>query len=255
MQTGDKILVTRPAHQSDQLCHLIAKQGWHAVRFPVIDIEEKKLTNLDFQRLDGIANYQYVFFVSANAVNIALNLFNGKIEQLHKISCVAVGKATYAALEKYELKSALVPAEGFNSESILALPVLQNLTGQRCLIIRGEGGREFLADCLKARGARVDYLEVYKRALPVIDCSYVEKCLYNKTLAAILIYSGDALINLVELLAKEEIQKKLLSIPLVVISARVEKIAKKIGFNRILIAEEASDAAMINTLLNGEECG
>ena len=247
-----KVLVTRPVHQSENLCHLIEQQGWQAIRFPVIEIQARELALQDECRIQQLEQYQYVFFVSANAVNFALPLFNGKIQCLKTLVSVAVGKATYTALVKHGIERVLLPAQGFNSEEILAMPELQVLTGQSCLIIRGDGGRELLANTLRERGARVDYLEVYKRVIPDYD-AVLATDLINKSLTAIVIYSGDALRNLVKMLAAEE--EKLLNIPLVVISERVQTLAKNIGFKKIIIADQASDTAMINALLNGEECG
>ncbi|TXL16331.1 uroporphyrinogen III synthase [Methylococcaceae bacterium HT4] len=255
MQTGKNILVTRPDHQSKNLCKLIEQQGWHAIRFPVIDIQAKPLSTKDIQRIQNIEQYQKVIFVSVNAVNFALQLINGKIDRLQKLTCIAVGKASYHALSASGLSHVLMPEQGFNSEAILAMPEMQVLSGQSCLIIRGEGGRELLADSLRERGARVDYLEVYKRVLPITDNKIIDAYLLQKTLSAILIYSGDALKNLVKVLVKEDFNKHLLNIPLIVISQRVQIMAKTIGFKNIIIADEASDAAMINALLNGEECG
>ena len=255
MRSEKKILVTRPVHQSEALCRLIEEQGWQAIRFPVMDIKARELSTRDDLHIQHIGQYQYLFFVSANAVNFVLPVFNGKIEDLQKISCIAVGKATFKALANHGIGCALVPAKGFNSESILAMPELQVLVDQSCLIVRGEGGRELLAQTLRERGAKVDYLEVYTRVKPCLDTREVETYLLNKSLAAVVIYSGDALHNLVKILAKQEIITNLLNVPLVVISARVQAIAKNIGFKKIIVADQASDAAMINALLNGEECG
>ncbi len=255
MQAGKNILVTRPDHQSENLCRLIAQQGWQAIRFPVIDIQAKPLSADDVARIQSIEQYQKVFFVSANAVNFALQLINGKIDRLQKVICVAVGKASYQALSAYGISKVLVPQQGFNSEAILAMQEMQELTDQSCLVIRGEGGRELLAESLRRRGATVDYLQVYKRVLPVSDTCLIRAHLQHKTLDAILIYSGDALKNLVQMLAHGDMNKYLLKVTLVVISQRVKIIAKKSGFKNIIVAAEASDTAMVNALLNGEECG
>ncbi len=258
MQIKKKILVTRPEHQAHNLCYLIEQQGWQALRFPVLDIQAKVLTEQDIQLIQHIELYRYVFFVSVNAVNFGLPLLDDKknyLQTTKKISCIAVGKATLLALAKHRIHSALSPIDGFNTEALLALPELQTLTGQRCLIIRGQGGRELLAESLRDRGAKVDYLEVYRRIIPCFDSKEVEACLLNNLLAAVLIYSGDALHHLVQMLDKQEIKINLLNVPLVVISDRVYTLAKKIGFKSIIVAEQASDTAMINALLNEVECG
>jgi len=255
MEIAPKILVTRSEHQSENLCQLMLQQGWQPVRFPVIDIQARALSILEIMRLEGISTYRYVFFVSVNAVNFALQLFNGKIDRLQKVTCIAIGKATHTSLEGYGICDILTPETGFNSEAVLAMPELQTLAEQRCLIVRGEGGREFLADSLIQRGATVDYLEVYKRVLPVCDNQLINEYIANNELTAIVIYSGDALKNLVQLLAKDSTRQDLLSIMLVVISQRVYVLAKEIGFKKVVIADQASDSAMINALLNGEQSG
>ena len=46
--------------------------------------------------------------------------------------------------------------------------LLGALAGKNIFIIRGKGGRALLGDTLSARGAQVNYVEVYKRALPEV---------------------------------------------------------------------------------------
>jgi len=235
---------------------LIEQQGWQAIRFPVIDIQPRLLSTRDEERIQHIAQYQFIFFVSANAVNFALQLFNGKIHKsIRKVSCIAVGKATYKALSDAGIRNVLLPGQGTDTEAMLAMPQLQNLNKCSCLIIRGEGGRELLADSLRERGATVEYLEVYKRVSPCNDTRQIKTYLLDKSLSAVVIYSGDALRNLVRMFDKQDIKQNLLNVSLVVISKRVYEIAKNIGFTKIIIADHASDSAMINALLNGEECG
>ena len=61
------------------------------------------------------------------------------------------------------------PAEGDDSEALLELASLREAIAgpdPRVLILRGEGGRELLAERLRELGASVEYLELYRRELP-----------------------------------------------------------------------------------------
>jgi len=252
---GKRILVTRPKHQVAELNRLIQAHAGININLPVIDVQASELLGQESLFLQKIETFDFVFFISVNAVNFALQAIDGKIQGLQKTKLVAVGKATADALAENGLTNVLRPEQGFNSEAILAMPELQSLLEMRCLIIRGDGGRELLAASLRERGASVDYVEVYQKSLANSDTQDVCVYLLNDELAAVLIYSVVALNNLLLLLAKDKIKKQLLITPLVVISQRVYLAAKKIGFTKIIIAAEASDAAMVNALLNGEACG
>jgi len=252
---GKRILVTRPYHQCANLCGLLEQQGWQAIKFPVIEIRSKALSEQDCLCLQHIEQYQYVFFISVNAVDFAYEILNHDFERLKQVKCIAVGLATYNQLSQYSMINILLPDAVFNSEGILAIPELQYLGAQSCLIIRGAGGRELLASTLHARGASVDYMEVYTREPVSYTCESVNLALGDGNLDAVAIYSVEALHNLVQLAAGVKKINSLLLIPLVVISQRVFAVAKDIGFTKIVIANEATDAAMINALNNGENCG
>lgn len=252
---GRKVLVTRPKHQVAELNRLIQASSGININLPVIDVQASPLSDKEAFFLQQLEDFDYVFFISVNAVNFALQAINGKIERLKNIKLVAVGKATANALIEKGITKVITPEEGFNSEAILAMAEFQSLPKARCLIFRGDGGRELLAKKLKERGASVDYVEVYQKLLTDPDTQNICRYLLNNELAAVLIYSVVALNNLLLLLAEDKIQKQLLATPIVVISQRVYLAAKENGFTQIIIAAEASDAAMVNALLNGEACG
>jgi len=249
---GKQILGTRAAHQSQRLEQLVRAQGGALLNFPVLEIQERGISALEKSRLQQLEQYDLAFFISSNAVKFALKLIDGKIERFQNLCCVAVGEATANCLAEQGIRQSLAPQTGFNSEAILELDALQDLSGKRSLIFRGEGGRELLANSLRQRGAQVDYMEVYRRVLPQQDTTAVAAYLLNKQVAAVLIYSGAALQNLLLLFAEEQLIDALLDTPLVVISQRVAKQAKELGFKQIMIAAEASDIAMVEALLNGE---
>ncbi|MCK9394977.1 MAG: uroporphyrinogen-III synthase [Methylobacter sp.] len=244
---GAHVLVTRPEHQAENLSRLIEQRGGIAVRFPTLEIVARDDVRIK-PTLANLDKFQWVVFISANAVNFALKANSGKIPRTKSARFAAVGQATAQAMKMAGLPVDLVPEHGYNSEALLMMPQLQQVEGQNCLIIRGEGGREQLATALRSRGAEVDYLEVYKRITPRIDSSPVVALLARRRLDAITVTSAEALQNL-SLMLGEKNNKLLLSIPLVVVSDRIRRQAFDMGFNRITVTDSPIDTAILETVI------
>jgi len=241
------ILVTRPKHQAGGLCDLIEQQGWDAVRFPTLKIVAVKSNKIE-QQIGTIEQYQWLIFISSNAVNFALKANGGKIEHFQKSLIAAVGKTTEKALSAAGLKVNLVPMLAFNTEGLLATEEMMHVKGRSCLIIRGDGGRETLAQCLRERGATVDYMEVYSREIPLDNKINVSQMLEQDKLDAITITSGDALKHLL-IMVDNELHAKLTLIPLIVISERIKVLAEMYKFKRIAVTDAPNDAAIIKTVV------
>lgn len=255
---GLRILVTRPEHQAENLSRLIEQQGGIAVRFPTLEIVARD--DIDDKIKNTLANldqFQWIIFISTNAVNFALQANSGKIPRIisglslpnrSRGGFAAVGQSTAQAMKKAGLPVDLVPEKGYNSEALLAMSQLQQVQGQNCLIVRGEGGHEQLATTLRSRGADVSYLEVYKRVIPRIDSSPVVELLAQHGLDVITVTSAEALQNLSSMLGKKN-NKLLLSIPLVVVSDRIGRQASDMGFNRITVTDSPIDTAILETVI------
>lgn len=249
---GARILVTRPENQAETLCQLIEQQGGIPIRFPtlqIVDVDDQgnnlsSVTN----PLTGLHSVHWLIFTSANAVNFALIANGGKIAQLKSAQIAAIGQATAKALQLAGFKVNLIPIQGYDSESLLAMPQLQDVNGRDICIVRGQGGREELANVLRARGANVSYWEVYKRVAPICDCSQVTGLLENGKLDAVIITSFEALQNLMNMVG-EKYQSYLSNLPLVVISDRISRLAGKMGFMRIAVTEYQSDQAVLDTAI------
>ncbi len=118
-------------------------------------------------------------------------------------------------------------------------------SGQQVVILRGNGGRDTLFELLTARGATVEYVEVYRRARPDVDPDTLLALLQPGYLAAITVTSNETLQNLYDM-AAEQGQPLLRDIPLVVASTRQAALAAQLGFTQgAVIAGHASDEAMI----------
>jgi uroporphyrinogen-III synthase len=244
------ILVTRPVHQSENLCQLIRKNNGIPICLPTIEIVPLILEKIEIEQTLTLT--EWFIFTSTNAVQCYCSqLDDAKMRDLKKKSCLAIGKATAHALITAGLNVDLMPEHGYNSEALLDLAALQNVSAKNIVIIRGENGRETLAETLKNRGANVSYHNVYKRKIPQIDSSEI----LQQELDFITITSGEAIQNFVKMLP--EIQHDLLKkIPLIVVSERIQTIAKNLGFERIALAKMPSDDAILKiimTIINGEE--
>jgi len=100
--------------------------------------------------------------VSRNAVEYG-------IAQAAGARIAVIGPATARAVEEAGRVIDVQPAGGYDSEHLLAEQALTDVAGKRIRIVRGQDGRELLADTLRARGATVDYLAVYERRRPEPD--------------------------------------------------------------------------------------
>jgi uroporphyrinogen-III synthase len=251
---NQQILVTRPQPQAANFARLIEQHGGCPVIFPTLEICPVENSQTIKQTLENLKTYQWLIFVSVNAVNFAVTANNGKIDKFKHTKIAAVGKATAKALENLGLTVDLVPDSGFNSEALLETPALKNVQNQKVLIVRGVGGRETLADTLKQRGASVDYVEVYQRQLPEADPTPVVNLLKTQQLDWVTITSTEALQNLVIML--KPYHTLLMNIPLLVISERIKQIAQTLGFSRVVVSGGPDETAILNTiimLINGED--
>ncbi|MBI3527667.1 MAG: uroporphyrinogen-III synthase [Betaproteobacteria bacterium] len=165
---GAGILVTRPEEQSVQLARLIRDAGGEPILFPALEIEPLAETAMA-PVLNHLLHFDLVVFVSPNAARMAMPqiLKNGGLPAHAKVA--AVGPGTAAELKKSGVRNIISPREGFDSEALMGELSAMPFGGSRALIVRGRGGREFLGETLRSRGAAVEYLECYRRVKPDRD--------------------------------------------------------------------------------------
>ena len=248
---GLTVLVTRPEYQAGPLCQLIEQHGGYPIRCPALVIGEPQDWTPTLAILDRLDRYDLAIFTSANAVDRAMPLIRQRGGLPPRLEIAAIGKATAQALAHYDITPHLQPAQGFTSETLLALLRFQAVTvsGQAIVIIGGEGGRGLLAETLSARGARVVHAEVYRRERPTADITAVLEHWRRGEIGAIAITSGESLLNLFDMLGAAG-QDYLRKTPLIVVSSRIQRLAATQGCRHILIAQEASDDAILTALLH-----
>lgn len=246
-----RVLVTRPAHQSLGLMNKVRVAGWQPTCVPAMTIEPLMLEPTDKQKILDLDRYDIVICVSANAAELAMEWVSQYWPQMPVgQTWFAVGPASAEVLSSWHLQPRY-PAQGDDSEGLLALPELQAVEGQRVLIARGKGGRETLAKTLRVRGATVDYLELYERSLPEASRLPLQAWLqgisnHPDQLHIVAVSSGDGLRNLIRLAGDQAAQ--LQRVPLVVVSERLAEFAREQGFSAPWVARSAADDAVVSCI-------
>jgi uroporphyrinogen-III synthase len=190
---GCGILVTRPARQAGGFARKIATLGGIPVNFPAIAILPPADTAALARAHAALTNYDYAVFVSANAAEYGAPAAGRWPAAL---VALAPGPGTAEALADVGIADARIPATSFDSEGLLALPELADVRGRRVAIFRGDGGREHLGDTLRARGALVEYVACYRRAVPEGGAEGLAEAFREGRIDAVTITSSEGLDNL-----------------------------------------------------------
>lgn len=228
---GRTVVVTRPAAQAQELLQALEQAGASPLAFPTLAIEPREPDLADRQKILDLDRYYAVICVSANAARLGLDLLADFWPQWPLAQhWFAVGPATGEAMSDWGLNLTVAP-QGATSETLLDQPLLHAVAEQRILILRGEGGRETLADVLRQRGARVDYLELYRRVKPDTDPRPLLALLDAPRLPILTVTSGEGLRNLMALAGNR--LKRLQQCPLLVVSGRLAAFARKQGFTTV----------------------
>lgn len=247
---GRGILVTRPAARAGGLSRLIGEAGGEPVTFPALEIISIS-DNLPHQKSINGKNVirpapHFIIFVSPTAV--AQGHAAIPREWLARAGVAAVGTATAIALRECGVQHVIAPEGQADSEALAALPPFQAsvLAGREVLIVRGQGGREWLADTLRSRGARVDYFECYRRARPQADAASLLARWQSGGIAAVTVTSAEALDNLAVILGNAG-AALLRATPMFVVHERIAARARTLGVQQIMVTG-AGDAAMVSGL-------
>jgi len=210
----------------------VSAAGGRPFLFPALEIER-----LPERPLPRLEEFDLAVFVSPTAAECAFERI-----QRAGVPVAAVGSGTRRVLEALGAREVLAPESGADSEALLALPQLHEVAGKRILIVRGEGGRELLADTLAARGARTEYLECYRRMLPHADMAPLIAAWERGEIDAVTVSSSASLDNLITLLGVP----RLAATPIFVNHARVAERAREVGIPEPIVAgpgdEETADA-------------
>ena len=243
------VLVTRPAHQAEGFCRLVEEAGGRPVRLPVIEIEALSLTEPEYAALQQPSDC--LIFISANAVRIGIDIINRNFPgRLQASRIMAIGRATGSELERHGIEPDLVPPSPYNSEALLAMPEMKTISGRSYTIIKGSGGRDYLAEQLRLRGGRVRGIDVYQRVKPQMDADVLT--MFSKSdIAVVAITSVRGLHFLFEMATTRQREWLQANARFLVPGKRVADAVRDLHIRQApIVAENATDEAMLSRLID-----
>jgi uroporphyrinogen III methyltransferase/synthase len=274
------VVVTRPSGQSAALLALLARAGFEPIEFPLIDIgpvadAAPQRAALGELYAPAELGFALVVFVSPNAIDHAFAALSSAWPSHVPIG--VVGPGSVAALARqgvtppaYTIISPAIISPGagatvtetptdprYDSEALYAAIEAHfsadGLKDKRVLIVRGDGGREWLADALSAAGAKVEKVAAYRRIVPepsMRDWERIHALLAGEP-HAWLLTSSEGVRNLEEL-AREHLTVDetltLKHVPIVTPHPRIAEAARQAGFDRITVSG-AGDERIVQALV------
>lgn len=247
---GRVIAITRPMGQFEPLASRIRAAGGIPVAAPLLDIFP--LPNVSQIQAAGstLSQFDWVIFISPNSVQHSLpHLLNRAQTWPPTTKIAGIGPGTARALADFDLPCLLPEGQRFDSEGLLARSEFAEpaLRGQRILLIKGEGGRELLADTLSARGASVTAVSCYQRRAPDLLLNPFEACWQQGRLDAILLSSSEGAANLLAAASPEQRTKLYTSLFFAPHPRIVDK-ALSLGLHQVILTGPADDGTLAGLL-------
>lgn len=232
----------------------LRKRGIDAEALPLIDIAPPRDTMPLVEAWRALARRQLLVFVSPNAVECFFALRPLGCEWPPTLVAAAPGPGTRAALRAHGVVAEAIvepaaDAPQFDSESLWQQLQRRAWRGASVLIVRGDGGRDWLAEQLRAAGAAVDFVSAYRRTAAVWSVGerqLLQGALEQPAACAWLFSSSEAIGHLLPLshLAGDALRMRLRAATALATHPVIEARAREIGFARVEACRPTLDAVV-----------
>jgi uroporphyrinogen-III synthase len=172
------VIVARPRGQAEPWVQALRTRGLQAQALALIDIAPAPDAAAVEQAWQRLASLDFVMFVSANAVEHFFARRPPGSAWPAGLRAGSTGQGTTSALRACGVAPTDIvqpaPGEPSESEALWRQVAGQGWRGRQVLIVRGEDGRNWLAQQFEQAGAAVEFLVAYQRRLPVLEVDSVQ---------------------------------------------------------------------------------
>ena len=229
-----KITVTSELTIYNDLVKLCRNKSISIDKRIALSIEKLSLEDKNYK--NTAANAQNIIFQSKNAVKYSVDIHED-IANNSKAKIYCLGKYTKLELSKLFTNDIIHPKENYSSEELMCLIAKEKKDNSTYMVIKGEGGREYISEKLRKLGKVVDELNVYRRN--EINSFISEGDLSNIESNYILVSSKTALNAFIKFIKKSSAYKKTV---LVIPNERLIEGIKDNPFHDVIIIANNSSA-------------
>ncbi len=195
---GKRVLVTRPAHQSEEMATLLRDEGAEPICIAAIRIVAPSDRAPLQSAVENVRDYDWVVFTSKNGVTAffeELARQRKDTRALGNAKLCAIGPATSEALTAHGLRADVVPSEFRGEAAADAMTTAHELKGARVLLPRAETAREALPTMLERAGARVDIVSAYRTLGPSEESAIALRELIHHRRADVLTFTSPSTVR------------------------------------------------------------
>jgi uroporphyrinogen III methyltransferase/synthase len=190
---GVRVLVTRPADAADELAAELRAAGAEPVRLPLVEVvPAEDLAPLD-AALEKLQDWDALVLTSRNAARIFAERRRARRPAAAVPPAWCVGPATARAALAAGLAVRGLPEAGGDASTLLRVILEAGPpAGLRVLVPCAEGARDAVVEGLRAAGAHVDVLPIYRTVPAPVDAAGLRAALAGGTLDALTFASPSA---------------------------------------------------------------
>jgi len=250
---GRRVLVTRSREQAPELASALRRAGAEPVLAPLIEIAPPADWRAVDAALELAGGWDALLFTSANAVRAlaerARSRGVGLAALAERVYCV--GPSTAEAARREGLAVHGVPAAQLDAEGLLER-VAQELPprGRRFLFACAEQARDALPSGLRAAGARVEVVVVYRTLAAAADGAALRERIARGELDALTFASPSAAKHFAELMGESGLAAARRCV-VAAIGPQTAEALSKLGLAPDAVATRASGAALVEALAAG----
>ena len=243
---GVRIAVTRAGERDGPLAQALRSVGATVHEISLTRIESLDVAPLA-EAVDSLARYAWVLLTSVHAVEHLAAAVGSAISAAHLRSrkIAVVGVATADAVAKRGWTATLIP-DGVHSGALVdAMASRTDVDGVRMLYPAAQGSRDVLPDGLRALGAIVDVIPVYRSTVDAEGQARIKSLATSNGLDLVTVAAPSAVDALLDALPAEFARR----LPVACIGPVTARAARLAGFPVKVESTAATAAGLVKSII------